>query len=215
VEIQVCDTGKGIDAGSLDEIFEEFKQIGNDARQKAKGLGLGLAIVQRIAALLGHPISVASTVKRGTVFSIMVPRVHSLVAHPEPRHMPKPILPLGRRILLVEDDGNVLRATEAALHRWGLTIDAHADSESVLAHGIRSPFPDALIVDYRLPGAFNGLDLISHIRDLAGTMIPAILITGEASLPATNLPASLRILQKPILPDRLQGLLAELWETGF
>lgn len=213
LEIQVCDTGKGIEAASLEEIFEEFKQIGNDARQKAKGLGLGLAIVRRIAALLGHPVSVASTVKRGTVFSVSVPLVSGPVAELEARPSPMPALPSGRRVLLVDDDRNVLRATEAALRRWGLLPEAHEGAETALERGGSFSRLDALIVDYRLPGSLNGLQLITRVRELAGAPIPAILITGDAVLPDAAIPANVGVLQKPIVPEHLQSALAELW-TG-
>lgn len=210
LHILVCDTGKGIPEESLDLIFEEFRQIGNDARQKSKGLGLGLSIVRRLCALLAHPLQVLSRVGHGTTFSVVVPLIGSAVASRGVEAAVAAPLLQGRRILLIEDDPAVTRAMEALLGRWGAVVEAHEDGASALADSMDAP-PDLLITDYNLPGGMTGLDLVRALRARTRTLVPAILVSGQAQLPDTAGIDRLGVLGKPVDTDMLKRMLASMF----
>jgi len=134
LRIEVEDTGIGIPAEQLDRIFEEFHQVDNQARDQAQGLGLGLAIVRRIADLLGHRIETRSRPGEGSIFSIELPLA---VAEPAP-------LPVsevagsdtngqGRLVVVIDDDAMVLESLEAILTEWGYQAVSAASAEEAVA----------------------------------------------------------------------------------
>lgn len=210
VEIQVCDTGVGIPADMIDAIFDEFRQIGNDARQNDKGLGLGLAIVKHIAPLLRAGIGVRSTFGKGSVFSISVPLARHLLP---PERPSDPEVPAclwrsqgGRgkidRVVIIDDDPQILAATEALLRPHCRLIQVFASPDEALGARFESP-PDFLIADLRLPGVINGLDLIHGMRFIIGSPVPAILITGEHYLPERTRCEDVTVMRKPVDPSAI------------
>ncbi|HEX5355918.1 MAG TPA: ATP-binding protein [Aquabacterium sp.] len=213
LRIEVWDTGIGIAPDQLDRIFEEFYQVGNSARDRNRGIGLGLAIVRRTASILGEQVSVKSRVGRGSCFAIELPL--NLVAHKRAEVVEAPSQPLtGRVIWLVEDDMLLRRAIGEMLHSWGARTRSWPDGESLLdelptimENSEDEDLPDTLITDYRLPG-INGLHLVQtlgvHMR-AHGKNLQTLIISGDTD-PAeiARLSASgLEVLSKPFRSERL------------
>ena len=214
VRIEVYDSGPGIPAHSLEDIFLEFHQLGNPERDRRKGLGLGLAIVKRLADLLGHAIEVRSTVGRGSRFSVTLP----LSAAPR-RAATYPAAATigadlhGRRVLVLDDDASVLDAMRSLLEGWGcdvITTSTPEEAEAGLASDAGPP--DMLIVDYRLRRHASGIETIGRLHQVAGNRIPALVITGDTA------PDRLReaqesgypLLHKPVKPAQLRAVMRQL-----
>lgn len=212
VLIEVIDTGIGIESDQLDFIFEEYVQVGNEGRDRRKGLGLGLTIANNIARLLGHPISVQSQPGIGSSFSVSV-AMGSAQKKPKQGVYREPEKPPKKRlvILLVEDEPAVLDATALLLETEGHEVFKHSDSEGALAlikTGLR---PSLIISDYRLPG-IDGLTVIRLIREHFGSELPAILMTGDTTVPELSEGncAGCATLFKPIDADELMALVEKL-----
>ncbi|CCQ73655.1 Putative histidine kinase with signal transduction response regulator domain [Magnetospira sp. QH-2] len=217
LEIQVWDTGIGIPEDKTDSVFEEFYQIGNEERDRNKGLGLGLSIVKRMALLLNHPIQFRSHPDRGTMFSIVL-----LTGGEEP--LTPPLSPPdkaehlnGKRVLLIEDDMAVAEATATFLEHWGCEVFISScinnnDCNYPYILDERARKPDFIIADYRLPFEQTGAWAVSRIRAHFDTQIPAMLITGDTNPSRLQEAAlsSLPLLHKPINPDQLHRTIADL-----
>ncbi|MBI5925207.1 MAG: response regulator [Aquabacterium sp.] len=213
LRIEVWDTGIGIAPDQLDRIFEEFYQVGNSARDRNRGIGLGLAIVRRTATILGEQVTVKSRVGRGSCFSIELPL--NLVAHKRVEVVEAPTQPLaGRVIWLVEDDMLLRRAIGEMLHSWGARTRSWPDGESLLdelptimENSDEEDLPDTLITDYRLPG-ISGLHLVQtldvHMR-AHGKHLQTLIISGDTDpTEIARLSASgLEVLSKPFRSERL------------
>lgn len=171
--VEVWDTGIGIPADKIEEIFEEFKQLGNPERNMAKGTGLGLAIVARTAALLNLQVRVRSRPGKGSVFAVELP----LGVYVEP---PVRRLQVGRplSVVLIEDNIYVAAALSRALESVGHKVLTSSPHLNVLS-GFAGGAPDLVISDYRLAGEDNGLDVIAAFRAHFGGNLPAIIITGD------------------------------------
>ncbi|MBK6336256.1 MAG: response regulator [Betaproteobacteria bacterium] len=206
VSIEVWDTGPGIPPAEQSRIFEEFYQIGNAERDRAKGLGLGLAIVRRLADLLGHRVELASRPGRGSVFRVQVPRASGDVADAPPGVDAPATTLTGRRILVVDDEVAVRDGMCDLLAAWGCRAEAFAGPAEVPPDTLP---PDAMIVDYRLVGSVDGLAAIAELRARFGRDLPAILISGESSsahlarIDASGIP----LLHKPVPPAKLRAAL--------
>ena len=208
LRIEVWDSGIGIPGEALKLIFEEYYQLDNPARDRAKGLGLGLALVNRLATLLGHEIDVRSTPGQGSLFAVKVPLANPETASEMEAAAPGLIEDLaGRRVLLVEDDPSVAEAARQLLEYWGLEVRAAGSAEAALATiRDRHIFPNLVIADFRLPQGESGLDLIEQIRDVLGDRIPGIVITGdmEPALAETAESRGCVLLRKPVQPEVLR-----------
>jgi two-component system CheB/CheR fusion protein len=184
LRIEVWDTGLGIPELELQKVFEEFHQLDNPARERSKGLGLGLAIVQRLADLLGHSINVRSRLGAGSVFTIEVPRGRLEAAHlPIPSQV-KPEVKTASRgtILIVEDDPRVLEMLRLLFDEEGHRTIVAADGHEALELASRAAtLPDLVIADYNLPKGLNGLEIIARLQEQAQHAIPAIILTGDIS----------------------------------
>jgi PAS domain S-box-containing protein len=182
VRIDVVDTGIGIPAEQCNKIFEEFYQVQNPGRTPGEGLGLGLAIVSRIAVLLGAEVEVASRVGRGSRFSLLLPLDRDRLETATPESAPASA-GLGGRVLLIEDN-SILRFIGAALlEEWGCgSLSAASGEEALeLAAAERWRF-DAIIADYRLGGALTGIAAAKEIERQAGRTIPTIVLTGDTAI---------------------------------
>lgn len=209
LRIDVVDSGPGIPAACLDDIFEEFQQLGNEARERGSGHGLGLAIVRRAADLLGHPLDVRSLPGQGSRFSVVLPRAEVALAEPAAAEAPEPGGGAGGfPILLLEDDPLVLTATRMLLEDLDCpVIEARTGSEAlqVIADGAR---PRLVLADYRLPGDMDGLETVRRIRAALGQPLPAILLTGDvtADVEPRARAAEVQFVRKPVRPDELRSL---------
>ena len=210
LSIEVWDTGVGIPAVELDAVFDEFHQVGNEARERSRGLGLGLSIVQRLGKLLGHPIRARSSLGKGSVFIVETPRLPD----PAPRRVqfacdtdttrtkgdcrPGGQVETGAvvvasgtspgvgTILVIEDDPDLLSLLQALLQNEGWLVKVAADGPAAIdamqGEALGSPPPSLVLGDYNLPGGMNGLQTVAALRE-------AIRHTSGGSLLAATVPA--------------------------
>ena len=212
VLVEVCDTGIGIAPENQQDIFREFHQLGNPERDRRKGLGLGLAIVQGLTHTLGHRLTLSSRPGRGSVFRLELP----LVKHQHPFELEPPVAvfttPLkGYHALVIEDDDIVLQAMVSLLRSWGMICDpAEGMSEALQLVGSR--IPDVLVCDFRLREHTTGTEVISAVRQASQQRIPALLITGDTSPDRlrTATQSGIPVLHKPVAPDELYAALSSL-----
>jgi signal transduction histidine kinase/CheY-like chemotaxis protein len=209
VLLQVWDTGIGIAEEDQAAVFEEFVQVGNRARESMHGLGLGLSIVKRSAALLQHPLALRSRPGHGSCFSLRVPRaddgpMHGTAVRP-------PLQPLaGRRITVVDDDPAMLESLAERLRAWGAEVRAldgvpalRASLPPARASSHDQRYADLLITDQRLPGG-SGLLVIELVRQRCGAM-RAMVVTGDTAPGDLNVLAAsgLPVLHKPFRAEAL------------
>jgi two-component system CheB/CheR fusion protein len=219
LSIEVWDTGVGIPEGELQAIFEEYHQLDNVARERNRGLGLGLSIVQRLAKLLGHRVSVRSQPGKGSVFAIEVTLPPSAAEPQRERHrhgMDDGIVEGSRRsgaILVVEDDPEVRELLELLLthegHRAAAAHDGKAALELVARGTIR---PDLIVADYNLPNGMNGLQVTAKLREVLDRVIPVIILTGDISTGALRSIALQNCVQlnKPVKVNELTQAIQRL-----
>ena len=184
LRIEVWDTGIGIPEEQLQAIFEEFHQLDNPARERSKGLGLGLAIVERLADLLGHAVDVRSRPGKGSVFAVEVPLGRE--APPwRPRHDRTEAQESAHQsgaILVVEDDPSVREMLALLLEGEGHRTTTAEDGRKALELAARGAIrPDLVVADYNLPKGLNGLQVVAGLRETLGHEIPAIILTGDIS----------------------------------
>jgi PAS domain S-box-containing protein len=207
LSIEVEDTGIGIPPEQLDCIFEEFHQVGNHARDRTQGLGLGLAIVRRIADLLGHRIATRSRPGQGSTFSIELPLALPQAAGlPVPRDAGSEQNGHGRFVVVIDDDTMVLESLEAILTEWGYQTLTATNAEEAIARVRKlSRRPDILIADYRLRDGHTGTEAVLAIRTLFNHPIPGLILTGETDLRFLHECAGhdLGIAHKPVMPSQL------------
>jgi PAS domain S-box-containing protein len=202
--VEVWDTGIGIPGDKTVEIFDEFKQLGDGARNR--GSGLGLAIVAKTATLLGLEIRVASRLGRGSLFAVELP----LGAVVDPAAcMQAQARPL--RIGLVEDNVEVATALVYSLTAFGHQVIAAASGNDLLERLGRIA-PDIVVSDYRLAGGETGFNVITAIRAAFGSELPAFIVTGDTDprLMSSMATQGVMVLHKPLELDALQIYLAEL-----
>jgi CheY-like chemotaxis protein len=217
VRISVKDTGIGIPEEHLEDIFVEFFQVGNQERDRRKGLGLGLAIVKRLSDLLGYDVGVKSTLGEGSEFHITVPLAQYVAEASPPRADTATSTAsdeLQCIVAVVDDEPEVREALEFLLNQWGcLTITAASGHALLEALDGEDVLPDVLVTDYRLAGGETGTQLISRMSERAGGPLPAIMITGDTAPNRLRewQAKGLTVLHKPVSPDRLrQALLLAL-----
>ena len=217
--IAVLDRGPGIPAASIEQVFKPYVQLDNPTRERAKGIGLGLSIVQQAASLLGGCVAVQSEAGIGSCFTLKLPaEVTALPVQPNATSptegmlvassaMPQASRLQGRRLLLVEDDPMAAKALITWASDWGLSVTHHSDP-AMVAQAWR---PDLILCDIRLPGARDGIDWLTQWLaqwpDARG-----LLISGELQ-PLTHQRADqegLLLLPKPVNPDLLLQTLAGL-----
>jgi len=184
VRIEILDTGIGIPSNQVRKIFEEFHQLDNPARQRSQGLGLGLSIVQRLGALLDHPINVSSRPGSGSLFSVEVPLGNQVGARPAfaKEHESGHGETDAGNILVVEDDPDVREIIKLLLEAEGHCVTVAVDGSEALERATSEATPpDLVIADYNLPSDVSGLDIIATLQSRLPREIPAIILTGDIS----------------------------------
>ena len=221
LRFEVWDTGLGIRPHEQERIFEEFYQVSNDAPPldptQRKGLGLGLAIVRRLARVLDAPLRLRSVAGRGTMFSIEIPLGHR--PKPSEPSLPRSAalgLTLDRRlIVIVEDDPSVLGGLQVLLKSWGADVVAFdgytaAADWAAAAAAQKMIKPDLLIVDFRLESGHTGLEVIDAMRGAFGKSLPAVIVTGSlmSNQEGEAQAHDFHLLLKPVVPTKLRAMIA-------
>ncbi len=211
VRIEVRDSGVGIAKDKQRDIFQEYYQIGNAARDRSMGLGLGLAIVSRLAKLLGTEVEVRSAPNCGSVFSVSLPRAVSDAARGPgdaaiaATRSEVAVLP----VLVVDDDPLVLSGNRALLEELGCEVTTVGDGRSALvALSARAGKPVLVLCDLWLSDNENGIELLGQMSALTGTPISGILISGDTqaeSIAAAKV-AGYPLLHKPVSPAKLRAV---------
>lgn len=212
LRIDVCDTGLGIPATQKQAIFREFHRLDRGAKV-ARGLGLGLSIVERIARVLDHKLAVELAVGRGSRFSAEVPRSATApVGYPQqpPREVDRAQLS-GMSVLCVDNDLAILDGMESLLAGWGCSVLKATELASATQRIAQAKVSvDGLLVDYHLDHG-DGIATIRALRRRFGADLSAILITADRS-PGVREEAranDIQVLNKPLKPAALRALLAQ------
>ena len=208
VSIQVWDSGCGIPEAEQARVFEEFHQVSRPDRQRERGLGLGLSIVQRLCVLLGLGLAFRSVPGRGTCFRLTVP-----LASGEPAADPAADPPPASGFILVIDDNPAITQSMAALlSGWGHDVACAEDLEGALRS---RAMPDLIICDYHL-ASDTGLSVIAALRARYGRTIPAMLITADTSpgVAAAAAADGLVVLHKPVSNGRLRAFVGRVLARG-
>lgn len=212
VRLQVRDTGPGISAEYQERVFEEFYQVGNPERDRTQGLGLGLAIVRRLAALLDCPLEMVSTPAQGTLLSIGVRVADQASIQHDETQAPVGSLRCGL-ILVIDDEVSIQEAMRSLLKSWGHQVITAASEAEMLQHLAACPIrPDLIICDYRLRHHENGISVIQHLQTEYNDHIPAILITGDTAPDRLSeaQASGLLLLHKPVPHGKLRAAIGNL-----
>jgi len=214
VRIEVWDTGPGIPEDRREEIFEEFRRLQTKDRHKTKGLGLGLAIAQRMAIALDHRLDVRSWPGHGSVFSIETPvdATTDITVQRHKQRVPRPRDLKGVVVLCVDNEADVVDSMAQLLEGWGCEVLKADSTAAALAVTETAPqIPAAMLVDYHLADDDTGLDTIKAVHAAWGP-IPAVVITADHSEDARELVrgAGLALVRKPIRPAGLRAALNQL-----
>jgi signal transduction histidine kinase/CheY-like chemotaxis protein len=214
LRIEVWDTGIGIPPDRLEDIFDEFVQIGNPARDRTQGLGLGLAIVKRLARLLGHRLDVRSRPGHGSVFSVEVPLSGAESWAPDAGAvMPSAAASAGALAVIIDDEAIILEGLRVLLETWGYAVVDAQDAATALARvEALGRAPDVVVADFRLRHGRTGVEAIALLRTAFGAALPGILLTGDTGpgLLAEADALGLATLHKPVPPGELRRLMQEL-----
>lgn len=211
LRLRVEDTGIGIPREHLSRIWDEFYQVGNQERDRSRGLGLGLSIVSRLSRLLGHPVAVETEHGRGSVFSVEVPLVRADAAPAEPEaERPAASVPGRPLVVLVDDDQLVLMALSSYLDGKGFRVAAAETEEAAVAALDPADPPAAIVADYRLRAGRTGIGAVEAVRGHIGQHLPGLLLTGEDSgaIETEAERLGLALLRKPVSGAALSDALS-------
>jgi two-component system, sensor histidine kinase len=228
VRIDVVDTGIGIAPELSERIFDEFVQGGSAPQSHVggRGMGLGLAIVRRLAALLGHALELDSMPGRGSRFSVVVPQASARARRREARALPaSPVTSTpaavfaARRIAVIDDDPAVVAAMRALFEAWGARVAGGDSVASVMteldghqrgAGGPAGSAPDLIVADLRLANGRCGIDAVAELRAACGRTPPALIVSGDLGEDARSAVAAagFTLLSKPLIAASLQSAAA-------
>jgi signal transduction histidine kinase/CheY-like chemotaxis protein len=211
--IEVWDTGPGVPQDQQKNIFGEFYRLGASGDGGRSGLGLGLAIVDRLCGILDHSVRLTSTLGKGSCFSITVPRV---AARPKINESPAPPYPLmdgpdRKLVVVIDDDPLVLEGMCGLFRSWGYQLLVAGTDDEVLAGIANRDRPPALIVsDYHLSGEKTGIEVIDALRRTFSAEIPAFLVSGDTSpeLLGQARASGYHLLHKPVDPMKLRAMVS-------
>lgn len=216
--LEVWDTGMGIPKDKQKDIFQEFVQLNNPERDRTRGLGLGLAIVDRLASLLQHPIIVRSTPSRGSLFAIELPMASGADPLPLDSASGSPVFTSfpGTLVIVVDDETAILKGMMDLLHGWGCEVIIAGSGDDLMAKlADCSRVPDLIISDYRLRGNETGVAVIQRLQEEFNAPIPGVLITGDTAPDRIQEARSsgFQLLHKPLQPARLRMLMTRLFSA--
>jgi CheY-like chemotaxis protein len=210
LRIEVHDTGHGIPKDKQQAVFREFERINGGHGES--GLGLGLSIVERIARMLEHPITLRSDVGRGTMFAITVP-----LAAAQQAQLPQSRKTVARRglgavmnVMVVDNEASIIAGMSALLTGWGCSVvTARSVAEALSAFDAVDGKVDIILADYHLHRE-DGLALIDRLRSRARRPIPAVLITAERSKQVQDLALArdVQYIRKPVKPAALRAAIS-------
>ncbi|MEP7328662.1 MAG: hybrid sensor histidine kinase/response regulator, partial [Betaproteobacteria bacterium] len=217
IAIEIVDTGIGIAPSDRARIFDEFYQVRSASTCVHGGMGLGLAIVRRLAVLLRHDVVVVSRVGHGSRFRVIaaaaavapVRRMPATDGPPRAARTSRASALAGSVIAVIDDDAAALDAMQVLFETWGAEVIAAGDSATLLARvGERERYPDLIVADLRLADGRDGAVAVQRLRDALEVWIPGLLISGDTSPEADFMAraAGLTLLPKPVVPDMLQAL---------
>ncbi|MDO9194043.1 MAG: ATP-binding protein, partial [Undibacterium sp.] len=208
--LEVYDTGIGIAEDKIDFIFEEFRQVANEARNA--GSGLGLYIVAKSAELLDLQIRVHSRVGRGSLFAVELPIVDTIVTV---NQISAPRSDIKLRIALVEDNVRVLRALALTLEQLGHVVVTASSGKEIIER-LNGRAPDLIISDYRLAVGETGYDVIAQTKAVFGVALPALIITGDTDkkLVSSMSEKGIVVLYKPVHADTLRTTIMHVTEKS-
>lgn len=214
LRLEVWDTGRGIAADRLESIFLEFNQLDVGRAADRKGVGLGLAIVERIARILDCQVRVRSWPGRGSVFSIDVPLSAQMPVAPSAVAYAQPVLgdPLpGRRLLVLDNESSIQQSMAALLHQWGCEVVTAADLGEAL-EGLEGHAPELILADFHLDHGLTGCEVVRDLRAHFGQRIQAVMITADRSEQSRRAMQRLGapLLNKPVKPGKLRAVLSQL-----
>jgi Na+/proline symporter/signal transduction histidine kinase len=217
IAIQVIDTGVGIAESDQKAVFEEFHRLTEGAEHTKRGLGLGLAIVDRIARLLGHEVSLRSELGKGSCFEVVVPRAVRDPAMRVTQVAPEQRVASsidGQVILCIDNEIEILDGMHGLLGKWGAApiIASNLDEAQAAmdrVHAEQKQWPALLVVDFHLNDNVTGLHVIDVLRARVGSDLPAIILTADHSEQVADRvrEAGHTILRKPVRPAALRALI--------
>ncbi|MGC9271365.1 ATP-binding response regulator [Acidiphilium sp.] len=216
LRLQVWDTGRGIASEQHERVFEEYFQLGNPERDRTKGLGLGLAIVRRVATLLDADLTLRSQPGRGSCFELTLPFADAPDPHEQVEHRSSAGA-LARGLVVVIDDERAIReAMTSLLESWGhqVMVASSGDEAIQVLSGCRQR-PDLIICDYRLRDGENGVAVVDRLRADYNEDVPAMLITGDTGPDrlAEAHASGLLLLHKPVSNSKLRAAIVNLMAT--
>ncbi|MDI1327734.1 MAG: hybrid sensor histidine kinase/response regulator [Brevundimonas sp.] len=206
VRFEIHDTGRGIAPEQQELIFTEFTRLPGRSGDEP-GAGLGLAIVRRVAELLGHPLELRSTPGRGATFTVSAPRARAPRSSAEPgaKSAPTGTGRTGLRVLCVDNEPAILEALVALLGRWGMKPVTAPDAAAAL--DLAGPF-DAALIDLHLGDGADGLSLVAALRARGLTHIALITADADETVPARAAAAGAALMSKPVKPAALKAFLS-------
>lgn len=213
VRLEVWDTGVGLSPEQMGAAFQEFRQFGKVQSGVRKGVGLGLAIVERIAGLMEARIQVRSRPGRGSCFSVELPLAQApqQVASPVTAVSSPALNPLqGRRILVVDNEPDILLSMAALLGQWECEVVVAATLDEAIRALDALP-PDIILADLHLDDGCNGLEVVAGLRRYFAAEIPAVLVTADQADEQAQLRQQLKVpvLNKPVRPSKLRAILSQ------
>lgn len=224
LSIEVWDNGIGIPKEEQKAIFEEYHQVGNVARERTHGLGLGLAIVQRLGNLLGHRVRVRSDHGKGSCFAIEIalapdePGTGETIVRPDAGKTSGPAAARSGQILIVEDDPEIREFLSMLLESEGHRVATAADGPAALELVARGTIrPELVIADFNLPNDLNGLQIAARLRDNGNRELPVIVLTGDISTGTLRAIADANCvrLDKPVRATELAETIQQLLTTSL
>ncbi|WP_027852681.1 hybrid sensor histidine kinase/response regulator [Marinobacterium litorale] len=220
LRLEVWDTGVGIPESKLSEVFEEFRRIDNPKHSEVKGLGLGLAITERIARMLGHKLNVRSWPSKGTVFSIEVPLGDASLAQkpkPEQRGWIRSKGLNGIRVLVIDNEPKIIEGMSALLKGWSCEVmTALSSAEAQDKVNTECWEPDIILADYHLGETETGLMALNELSTLWRKPVPAVVITADRTdeVKQEIQASGAHLLTKPVKPAALRALINKLIATA-